>query len=273
MNHKTARIFRVLLFVSALILPKSVAGEAAPRNTLPAARTLTSADGRAMAGTILSKSDTAISFERAADKKTFEIPLEKLSDSDKAFVAGLIDGPGKAAPGKKASVLYVIAWMGADDYEKTHKEQVAWLKANGFDVTIGLKYYVKTKLAQIADETVIWLTPLALMDSYDIVWLQRFDRSTANKAEPTQYDFYQLTNHRNKQGGITVIRTWEDDKTPFLAFKPTALTRGPRHDRGSVVKNEGNWVFFWDKEDGAKDPKMGTKLLQEIEELLPEKKK
>lgn len=55
--------------------------------TLPTPRTLTSTDGRTIDVTILSKTDTAIRAARA-DGKEFEIPLDKLSDADKAFVAG-----------------------------------------------------------------------------------------------------------------------------------------------------------------------------------------
>jgi hypothetical protein len=62
--------------------------------TMPVARTLTSADGRTIEVTILSKSDTAIKAKKA-DGKEFEIALDKLSDADKAFVAGLTSPPVK----------------------------------------------------------------------------------------------------------------------------------------------------------------------------------
>ena len=54
--------------------------------TLPITHTLTSADGRKMEVTILSKSETAIKAKRA-DGKECEIALDKLSAADKAFVA------------------------------------------------------------------------------------------------------------------------------------------------------------------------------------------
>ena len=69
--------------------------------TLPTTRTLTSTDGRTIDVTILSKSPTAITAKKA-DGKEFEIALDKLSEADRAFVAGLVD-----APVKKIKVLSI----------------------------------------------------------------------------------------------------------------------------------------------------------------------
>ena len=60
--------------------------------TMPVARTLTSADGRTIDVVITAKTATAIVVKKA-DNKEFEIALDKLSAADKAFVAELAAHP------------------------------------------------------------------------------------------------------------------------------------------------------------------------------------
>lgn len=92
MNHQIIRIFRSLLIASTLFLPATLASESATGTTLPATRTLTSADGRTIDVVIVSKTPTSIKAKKA-DGKEFEISFDKLSDADKAFVAGLGEAP------------------------------------------------------------------------------------------------------------------------------------------------------------------------------------
>ena len=54
--------------------------------TLPAERTLTSADGRQMPGTVMSMTDAGIKFRRASDGREVVIPLAKLSDDDRTWL-------------------------------------------------------------------------------------------------------------------------------------------------------------------------------------------
>ena len=58
-------------------------------------RTLTTADGRKLEGTILSKDVTSIQFRRTTDGKEFMLELSKLSAEDQAFI-GTLHAP---APG------------------------------------------------------------------------------------------------------------------------------------------------------------------------------
>jgi hypothetical protein len=100
--------------------PASVAapaGTTLPLN-LPVARTLTSADGRTIDVTILSKSDTAIKAKKA-DGKEFEITLDKLSEADREFVAGLVDAPVKKIKVLTFGTERLIPNMENDEFEIT----------------------------------------------------------------------------------------------------------------------------------------------------------
>ena len=261
---------------------------AATAETLPATRTITDLKGRAMEGTILSKSDTAITFERTADKKKFEVKLDTLSGTDRAFIAGLAEDvktpPVAIPPGKKASLLYVIAWD--ESYYETWKEQIKWLKTNGFDVTIALvveedpfrigevpKGPVKWLIGRFEDPT-IHLNPISIMDQYDIVWIPFF-HGIDNRDRPTRYT---ITKHRNSQGGITVIPCHERDarkKSFFSVDGGSSIRKDPKN----YVGHEDNWIFYWEEVESSKTEsrrqalKTGKeatrlKLLQEIEKLL-----
>ena len=69
----------------------------------PVTRTLTSNDGRTVDVVITAKTETAIKA-RKADGTKFEIALDKLSDADKSFIAGLV-----ASPTKKMTLLQIGA--------------------------------------------------------------------------------------------------------------------------------------------------------------------
>ena len=113
-------ILTILMTLAAIAIPGH--GEPALPATstvelqiLPARHTLTSADGRQMAGTVLARTNTGIKFRRDADNKEFDIPLEKLSDPDRKFVATLepvsgadgTAGKNPTAPGNR--VLYHLS--------------------------------------------------------------------------------------------------------------------------------------------------------------------
>lgn len=106
MKHQIVRFFQFLCLASALVLHAN-AIEPVKGNTLPAARTLKSADGRTIDVVIVSKSATAIKAKRT-DGKEFEIPLDKLSDADRAFVAGLGEAPvDKSLEAKKLPTTHI----------------------------------------------------------------------------------------------------------------------------------------------------------------------
>ena len=96
LKTKIAR-FILLCLGGAIAITNGIAQEtpAATKNTLPAVRKMTAADGRKLEGTILSKDATSIQFRRTNDGKEFMLELSKLSVEDQAFI-GTLHAP---APG------------------------------------------------------------------------------------------------------------------------------------------------------------------------------
>ena len=88
LKTKIARFILIVLAAAAATSAPGIAQEtpAATKNTLPAVRTMTAADGRKLEGTILSKDATSIQFRRTTDGKEFMLELSKLSAQDQAFI-------------------------------------------------------------------------------------------------------------------------------------------------------------------------------------------
>jgi len=57
-----------------------------PASSRGVRRTLTATDGRTVDAELLAKSEDAVKIRRAADAREFTIPLEKISEADRAFV-------------------------------------------------------------------------------------------------------------------------------------------------------------------------------------------
>lgn len=136
--------------IAATEPPPATATAAAPENTLPMARTLTSADGRKLDVTILSKSATAIQC-RVGDKEV-AIPLDKLSADDQAFVAGLANMP--TASNKKHTVLLAC---------KDTKEAPTDIQVNIAEVLekIGYTVTICDDLNKYTDEEI---------KKFDVIW-------------------------------------------------------------------------------------------------------
>lgn len=83
----------------ALNLPLSAIALAEPV-TFPISRAITDNTGRTMQGTIISKTDTGIKFRRTSDGLEFMVPLEKLTENDRAYIA-----EAKNAPVSKTDAL------------------------------------------------------------------------------------------------------------------------------------------------------------------------
>ncbi len=68
--------------------PASPRNETARNDVSPAGirRKLTAVDGRTVDAELLAKSGDAVKIRRAADAKEFTIPLERISEADRAFV-------------------------------------------------------------------------------------------------------------------------------------------------------------------------------------------
>ena len=97
LKTKIARFILIVLAAAAATSAPGIAQETpvATKNTLPAVRTMTAADGRKLERTILSKDATSIQFRRTTDGKELMLELSKLSAEDQAFI-GTLQAP---APG------------------------------------------------------------------------------------------------------------------------------------------------------------------------------
>ena len=233
-------------------------GAVAPTaQTMPVARTLTSSDGRAIDVTILSKSDTAIKAKKA-DGKEFEIALDKLSDADKAFVAGLT-----AQEARKTSVLILVDSGSIETYR--HHRAATLLRNNGFDVTIGVcpRRNAEERPTKEADDTfdeiskkekAILVSTLKAIDHFDVLWIVEFGfDKTERAAASTKRDgglgidlrpnHFELTQHHQEAKKLSVIRY---AKYPRPEIFLNELAKDPDKGKPSYyVKTLGkSWVFY-----------------------------
>lgn len=83
--HPKIRLNRLKSTLSAIALAEPV--------TFPISRAITDNTGRTMQGTIISKTDTGIKFRRTSDGLEFMVPLEKLTENDRAYIAEAKNAP------------------------------------------------------------------------------------------------------------------------------------------------------------------------------------
>jgi hypothetical protein len=197
---KTTIALIVTLLASSLVgvsqepskpAPEKTSKSAASANTLPAPRTITDTKGRAMEGVIVSKTDKAITFERSSDKKRFEIQLDTLSDTDKAFVAGLVEPPVK-----KLRVIFFA--------EETADSRLAEkkIKEAGFDIQVEKKVVITQNIpGDVYNER--WPILEKLSDdeikAYDVIWMEASMRDRRiNNLLPT-YNGVMVANRINRK--------------------------------------------------------------------------
>ena len=120
LKTKIARFILIVLAAAAATSAPGIAQETpvATKNTLPAVRTMTAADGRKLEGTILSKDATSIQFRRTTDGKEFMLELSKLSSDDQKFIAELTDARQKYAD-KKATETHAKGWPTGFQFKTT----------------------------------------------------------------------------------------------------------------------------------------------------------
>lgn len=221
----------------------------APAQTMPVAHTLTSADGRTIDVTILSKSDTAIKAKKA-DGKEAEITLDKLSEADKAFVAGLIE--------KKARVLLMGTVFSANGNFQMITDL---LKKHGFDVTIGVYRGLgdkdgeaETEFDKISKvEKAVLVNTTAAIDPYDILWIQNF--STDLTPKPNLFD---VVRHHHAAGKLAVINSFFKTPHPdlFMVEGAIGIHTGDTSNKARmrfkkeelinyfITPYEKQWVFY-----------------------------
>ncbi len=202
-------------------------------NVMPIARTLTAADGRTIDVVITAKTATGIKAKKA-DGKEFELTLDKLSDADKAFVAGLVEPPVK-----RPRMLFLSS-LGSEK-----KNQIKWdkLKAAGFDVQVertGKHDGVIASLDKMSDDD---------LKAYDVIW---------SDLDPGPKRLSELLPSYN---GVMVTKRLGSKHS-----RKTFLTREHLQIFGakSYVNIDGNLILFFDCE--AKwESKSGGREYGEIE--------
>lgn len=246
------------------------------QETMPANRTITDTQGRSMDGTIVSKSETSIKFRRTSDNKEFEIKLDTLSETDRAFIAGLI-----AEEPKGATVLLLIDVNTRPEYRDT----VTLLRNNGFDVTIGVCPQRNTKDGGnkkpddwfdrfSKSEKAILVSTLDVIDPYDILWIESFGFYNTEKGAAQakrlggfgielRPNHFELTEHHQKAKKLTVIRFGKNPK-PDLFLEEGRLqaenARLPNRKISYYVKPHGkSWVFY--NSGKSEDPRTSEELI------------
>jgi hypothetical protein len=218
--------------------------------TLPVTRTLTSADGRTIDVTILSKSAMVIQAARA-DGKEFEITLDKLSDADKAFVAGLVE-----APVKKLKALVI---------GKLEKLTTRMEKA-GFDITEVASHQ---DLTSMSDQK---------LESFDAIV------GTADDPEPSSDPIQsgRLLKLTNDEKIIAWRHYYKTDKREFIKNRMAPCLfkgKGQMRDQEPFINVQGNAIFYsWTKSNdktGGEIPDYSIfdQVVVELKRLIQQKAK
>ena len=203
-------------------------------NMMPVSRTLTSADGRTIEVVITAKTPTAIMVNKA-DGKKFEIALDKLSATDKAFVAGLVEPPFR-----KMRVLTI-----GDIRPLTEK-----MKPTEFAIT---EVYETNALQKLSDQE---------LESFDAIIVTRegcsrkWSAGLGNTPIEKWSDVYIQRDRILKltdQGKVVAWRSYHKiDKKELIATKeqPERVTgKGERLNETPFVDVQGNAIFFsWTSE-------------------------
>ena len=206
-------------------------------NIMPITRTLTSADGRTIDVTILSKSATAIKAARA-DGKEFEIPLNNLSGVDRAFVTALIEPAHRQ----------LTAFLYYDDRYLTDKGKPSigkMLENAGFKVTCGgWGKPVDRDGIKISENTILLekLSDLELR-KFDVVWIN---------GELGWYDEIpqRRINEANTRQGIRLLKLLADGKlmvwrSEIKPYKPSFITgNGEVYNKKNNLAKEASKPYF-----------------------------
>jgi hypothetical protein len=246
-----------------------------PSVTMPVTRTITDTKGRTIEGTILGKSDTEITFQRKGDTKQFEIKLETLSPSDQEFIAALIP-----ATQKKPTVLFLV------DYNyrfPEYAEILKWVKSNDdYEVTLGMLYDSDFKLethlqmgkVPAEEKNVILIKSGVDTDTYDILWIPRFNSNTYQGEKLSYFDIFKHRNQANKS--IVVATDKKLSRKKYFVSKDAWDTAADttereaireldaRKDEDGFVKTDENWLFY----SKNLPEKSRNKLFKEVHENL-----
>ena len=221
-------------------------------NMMPVSRTLTSADGRTIDVVITAKTTSGVTAKKA-DGKEFEIALDKLSDADKAFVAGLVEPTVK-----KTSLLFVL--LAVNDRNKIVLEK---LKAAGYDVKPESSIDGKDATGTT---TPIWPGIDKMSDQqikdYDVVWVDSGLSKRYKELLPTY------------QGAMVMMVMDNNNIKDFLKGDSKSNYGGKPHvdvdknliryyDRTATWKGQGKAREF-----GPQQPEFIDQAIAEVKKLL-----
>jgi len=233
--------------------------------TMPVERTITNTKGQTLEGTIISKTDTSISLQIKASKKTVDIKLDQLSADDQAFISTLVD---------KKTIKPTVLFLLNQDYADTDEIR-GWLTNNGFDVRIGLMTangYGPISYKMPETVAYIKVDRLEVIDQFDIVWFHRFETyESKGKEDMSHFAFY---NRRNEQKKIVVIPTREDmtQKSRFVSgeeyYRRATLASAKSERDIPFVRTSDNIIFYSSKHPVGVDAKMDEKLFRAIKAKL-----
>jgi hypothetical protein len=242
--------------------------------TIPIARTITDTKGRAMEGTVTSKSATGITFQRDSDKKIFEIKLDTLSTDDIAFIASLAEpDPLAALAPKKTSVLFMV------QYGYKYPEYVERLNSlrqnSGFEVTLAMPidpdYRLDShmQMGEVpATEKVTLITDPAMVDGYDVLWIPQFHTPRQGKGYKVKGpSFFDITNHRNTSNKTVVVAVGNKGAARKKIYSDTGnATRMIEIDNNFVGTDE-NWIFYSRNLEERGEEKLFDKISEELARL------
>ena len=176
----------------------------APAPTFPIKRTLTTADGRKLEGTILSKDVTSIQFRRTTDGKEFTLELTKLSAEDQAFISKLT-----AIPVKKPRLMLV-----ANDPTKLNE-----ILEKSFEVTLAPTELLAIEPSGTPDGSIERYIHLGTdINSFDLIWVAR--------VALTEFKTNKQLSHLAKINHLLIVQEKQDPVTykQFVLEEPYKFT-------------------------------------------------
>lgn len=228
----------------------SIVKRSSPAGTIPYKTTITDKQGRSIKGTILHKSETAITFQREGERTNFQVQTATLSEENQEMIAGLL----QTAPMTNKPTVLLHHDYGYSSYIAG---LVFLLQKNGFHVTIGL---TNTEMPGVGKEmnprrtryeipeeiNTIIIHPLSVSDHYDFLWTIRAINTDPTHVEGIRPDVNnkELLAYKYQTNGRVIQRAFRSDAKKHL-WKTGDPPRGKRRtDFSNYAVTDDNWIFY-----------------------------
>jgi hypothetical protein len=251
------RLLELALVCLALATAAPSYSQAAPVNTMPIPRTLTSTDGRKMDVIITEKTATGIKAKRATDQKEFELELARLSAEDQTFVAGLV---------MKKYTVFMTA------HDKDLKDR---LEKAGFKVTMPPTAKENGNRANGGSMEFFEKITDDELKKFDLIWASSWGEMFMLKRGDQQADrLHQLA----ATGRPTVWKMkWKMSKKSFIEKENPS--EGGRATSKEYTQSDGNVILYnwqinqWDQKTGstpvvAEHPEILDQTIAEARKIL-----